>query len=158
MPLRTEHGRRGVLLSVGHDYRIVELEDEADARGPWKVRTARYVYAILDEQGNELLAYHWHPEDPSQPSGRSRIQTPHLHLSDTIQPIALGRSYAPVTLADMHVRTGHVLLEDVVELLLDEFGVHPLSNRWREIVEENRNRMGAGEHGEPPRNTRAQGL
>jgi hypothetical protein len=144
VPLRTEHGRRGILLSVGHDYRIVRLEDEADERGPWQMRTAKYAYVILDEQGNELLTYHWHPEDPFQPSGRSKVQSPHLHVAHTITSIPLGRNYADFALAEMHIRTGQVLLEDIVELLIDECGIHPLKDYWREIVDENRKRVRAG--------------
>lgn len=139
--LRTEHGRRGLWLSIGHDYRIVRLEDEADERRPWAVSTAKYAYVLLDEQGREVLAYHWHPEDPLQPSGRSKVQSPHIHLSDTIAPIVLGKDYDPFPLAEMHIRTGRVLLEDVVEFLIDECGVHPLTDGWRDIVDKNRRRV-----------------
>jgi hypothetical protein len=129
---------------VGHDYRIIKLEDEADERGPWKVSTVKYTYVLLDELGNELLAYHWHPEDPLQADGRSKVQSPHLHVPDTIEPISLGDRFDPFPLAEMHIRTGRVLLEDVVELLIDECGVQPLKDDWRQITEENRRRVLTG--------------
>ncbi len=139
-PLRTEHGRRGLWLSVGHDYRIVAVSGLGIVRAPWQVSTARYVYDILNAEGRELLTYHWHPEDPFRPDGRSKVQSPHLHLSDTFRPIPLGRDYAPLALAEAHVRTGQVLLEDVVTFLIEDCGIHPLKDEWREIVEGNRER------------------
>lgn len=141
VPLLGRRGRRGVWLSVGHEYRIVPREDEEDPLNRYNVSTAGYAYVILDEQGNEILAYHWHPQDLLQPGRRSKVRSPHLHLSNTVQPIPLGRDYAPVALADMHVRTGRMLLEDVVELLIEEFEVRPLASEWQEIIEENRSHV-----------------
>jgi len=138
--LSSEHGRRGLWLSVGHDYRIVKRAGDEDDSGPWQASTAKYAYVILDARDRELLAYHWHPEDPLHASGRSKVQSPHLHLSDTIAPIELGENDSPFALAEMHVRTGLVLLEDVVEFLIDECEVHPLNDDWRKIIEENRTR------------------
>lgn len=132
------NGRRGLALAVGHEYQIIKIEDDTALRGPWTVETTRYVYAILDELGNEVLTYHWHPEDPFQASGQSTVPTPHLHLSETIQPISLGEGFDPVTLAEMHLRTGRVSLEDIVELLIDELDVRPLHARWRQTLDENR--------------------
>jgi hypothetical protein len=54
-------------------YAIVRAEGE---RGPWKVRTEAYYYALHDPDARELVAYHWHPDVPGPDAGRR----PHLHL------------------------------------------------------------------------------
>lgn len=133
------YGRRGVFLAVRYGYRIVAIDNDRS----YVINAANYAYEILAEQGDEVLAYHWHPEDPFQPDGRSRMRAPHLHLSNTVHPIALGRDYAPVALADMHLRTGPVLIEDIVELLITEFDVHPLIPTWQTVVDENRRQVWA---------------
>src|ERR1035441_102287 len=65
-------GGPGLLkLRLVHHYRIAEVPDE---RGPWKVSTAGYFYALDDSRDREIIAYHWHP------GGRSPIRFPHLHV------------------------------------------------------------------------------
>lgn len=82
----------------------------------------------------EILLYHWHP------AGVSPVTDPHLHLSSKLPPIEVastGRSPHKVTLSDMHIRTGHILLEDVVRVLIDEFKVKPLRRDWEEVLARN---------------------
>lgn len=143
-PLRTAFGKRGLQLWVGHDYRIMDNEADIDQRIRWIVSTAKYAYVLQDTEDRELLAHHWHPDDPFQSSGRSTVQSPHLHLSHAVTPIPLGEQYDSFALAEMHSRTGRVLLEDGVEFLITECGVHPLNDDWQQIIDANRARVWDG--------------
>jgi hypothetical protein len=121
-------------LWVDHHYRIVRPTE----RGPYKVQTAAYYYALEDQDGREILAYHWHPSQP---------QYPHLHVGpgavDSQWLAAVERS--PQTnalrpdLMGAHLPTGRIALEDVVELVLDQFQVAPKRARhWRQTLTRSR--------------------
>lgn len=98
------------------------------------VRTSEYRYQILDAEGQEILAYHWHPV------GVSPVTYPHLHLSGRLAPLDLGPGREPIRLGGMHLptggRVGMVTLADVVRVLIDEFGVQSRRADWRRILAE----------------------
>jgi hypothetical protein len=102
-------------FSLRQRYQLVHLPEDPE-RGPWKVRTVDYYYAVHDDQGKELFAYHYHP------GGRSQMQRPHVHF----RALAVTRPQ----LEAAHYPTGRVALEEVLWMLLDEqanrFGVRPL--------------------------------
>jgi hypothetical protein len=83
-----------------------------------------YSHVLRDLDGNEIVAYHWHP------AGISSVRHAHLHLSNQVRPIELGRNQTPLSLADMHLATGVVPLAHVVRMLIEEFGVAPLRDDW----------------------------
>lgn len=91
-----------------------------------------YTYRLLNIEEREILAFHWHP------SGLSDVTDPHLHLSSRLNPIDMGRNQDPLPLAGMHIPTGFVTLEDVVRLLITEFGVRPRHSDWDTVLRENR--------------------
>lgn len=91
-----------------------------------------YEQRILDRDDREVLAFHWHP------TGLSNVTDPHLHLSSRLGQIEMGRNQAPLDLAEMHIPTGFVTLEDVVRLLITEFGITPLRSDWDALLTENR--------------------
>ena len=64
---------RRFTLQVRLRYYVVRLDGDAD---PWQVQTRDYAYTLSwrREPGENILAYHWHPD------GRSPITFPHLHL------------------------------------------------------------------------------
>ena len=95
-----------------------------------EVRILAYYYQILDVQEREILAYHWHP------AGASSVTHPHLHLSNRIPALDLGHNVPPVSLAEMHLPTGHVTFADVVRLLITEFGVEPRRDDWEATLRE----------------------
>lgn len=109
----------------------MEMNDRA---GFFEVRTASYLYRILDLNEREIIAYHWHPE------GVSPVVRPHLHLTSRIQPVSIDDPARPdleperIALAEMHISTGPVPFEDVVRLLIEEFRVIPLRSDWEEIL------------------------
>jgi len=96
------------------------------------VRTASYLYRLLSSEEHEILAFHWHP------TGLSNVTDPHLHLSSRLNPIEMGRNQDPLDLADMHIPTGFVTLEDVVQLLISEFDIRPRRADWDMLLRANR--------------------
>lgn len=134
-PLRWQHGRRGVELSVVLQYRVIEVRT-APAGERFRVLPSYYAYELLTETGRELLVYHWHPEDPLVPTGASEIPFPHLHLPEALRPVDLGGPYGTVDMLKMHVPTGPIHLAAVVGLLIREFGVTQLRDDWIEVLEE----------------------
>jgi hypothetical protein len=85
----------------------------------WQVTPSRYRYALLDANGAEILAYHWHP------SGTSQVDTPHLHVS---------ARHANLDLSPLHLPTGTVTPISFVRALIAEFGVEPLRTDWDAIL------------------------
>ena len=111
--------RGGLALTVEQRYEVVQAEGE---RGPWKVSTLAYIYALDDaESGHEVIAYHWHPD------GRSSEARPHLHLG-------AGAGVTRSALGDAHLPTNRVALEDVVRLAITDLGVEPLRVDWRDVL------------------------
>ena len=117
-------GPHGLSLWVGMRYRIVRAEG---ARGPWKIKTAGYAYAIDDRDGHEVLAYHWQEGTPPP--------YPHLHLGAGAGVNALVQK--------RHLPTGRVALEAVVRLLVAEFDVPPLRRDWRTVLRRGEERFKA---------------
>lgn len=107
-----------VSLWLRHFARVVEHEG---SQGPWRADTVGYYYALLDVEGREIIAYHWHP------GRRSSIDFPHLHLG-------AGSGVSRDELQKAHVPTGRVELEDVLALAIREFGVRPRREDWAEIL------------------------
>jgi hypothetical protein len=96
-------------------YGVTEVKGE---RGPWKVSTVAYYYALHDKQQSEILSYHWHP--------KTEHQDPHLHLQSG--------SKVMDSLRGIHLPTGRVTLEEVLRLLIEELRVKPLRMDWRKVL------------------------
>lgn len=129
--LRSARTREQFLVSLTIGYAINRVSDSGYA-----VNIEAYAYDILDNDGREILAHHWHP------SGISRVRRAHLHLSSKLPALEVGQGAAPLRLSDMHVNTGHVALEDVAESLIGEFGVCPLTRGWQAILDHGRDGTG----------------
>jgi len=134
--LRTTDGRRDLVLNIRHQYTVVHIPQDRD-RGPYKVKTRSYSYELLDRAENEVLLYHWHPEGISNEDG------PHLHVPcarNLWLPASdpSGTEGRHVAFNKLHLPTGRVLLEDVVELLILGFDIDPLRDDWRSVLDENR--------------------
>lgn len=120
-PLR---GENRLHLSVAIQYEVVPSPDPD--RGPWKVRTRKYMYHVVADDLTEVILFHWHPD------GKSAEQGPHLHMgSSQLTPNAVVSSKA-------HVPTGRVSLESVLELLIQDFGVVPLRPDWQDTLASSR--------------------
>lgn len=113
-------GKRRLGLASQFYYRVEKAEGES---GPWKVTTEAYQHALEDEDGREIIAYHWHPERGSA------YNYPHLHIGTGIGA-SLGEIHK------RHFPTGRVSLEDVLRLVIKEFGAEPARADWEEVLEE----------------------
>ncbi len=99
---------------------IREMESPS---GRWRVQVVAYFYAIENDEGREILTYHWHP------AARSPSVEPHLHLES-----ASGVTRA--RLLGAHLPTGHVTLAQLIRCLIEELGVEPRRADWRIILAE----------------------
>ena len=103
-----------------------------DVSDLYEARTVGYWYQILDREGRELLAYHWHPE------GVSPVVTPHVHMSHARWTIAPEGSARGPALADLHLPTVAVALADVVRRLITDLGARPRRPDWDDVLRANR--------------------
>jgi hypothetical protein len=105
---------------------LIALPDDehADYRGA----IIAYYYHVLDRERNELVAYHWHP------GGGGRVITPHMHISNRLAPLEIGRGEEPLALSGLHFPTNDVRLRDIVRFLFEELGVQPLRNDWIDLL------------------------
>jgi hypothetical protein len=110
--------KRFTIMAVQH-YHIIQQEG---ARGPWKVQTAAYYYTIGEagDREREIFAYHWHPARPNP------ITFPHFHIYHGAE---VGRD----DIRKAHFPTGRVAFEDVLRLMITQFGVEPRRDDWDAI-------------------------
>ena len=111
-------GPRKLALTVHHHYRVVEAEGEL---GPFKVRSAAYIYAVDDASGDEVVSYHWHPLTTPD------ITFAHLHfrrVADEYQELLHG-----------HFPTGRVSIERLVRFLIVELAVEPVRGDWQTVLD-----------------------
>ena len=116
-PVRLGRDRR-LHLSLRHRYDIVPAEGQPSA---WSVRTAGYLYEVLDDTRQRVLAYHWHPV------GHSQVTYPHLNIG--------GRT-APFDLTKAHLLAGPVTLVALIRMLITELDVEPLRLDWRDVLDQ----------------------
>ena len=100
-------------------YQIKEARGTNDERGPWKVSTTAYYYAVHNGHQREILAYHWHPNVGPK--------YPHLHLSKA--------SNITTVLSKKHIPTRRIALEEMLRFLIEELGVKPLRDNWSQTLE-----------------------
>lgn len=123
VPLRLTTGGR-IRFEISMD--VVGEVGSPDAP-PIGVRVSGYFFHVTEYQHREILAYHWHPD------GVSPVTTPHLHLSSRLPDIAVSEG-VEISLSAVHLPTGEVSAQDIVRLLITEFGVEPRRSDWRTIV------------------------
>lgn len=104
-PLESHDGEK-LWLSFEHDFKI-----QASGRG-YKVTTLAYRYGAEDEDHDEILLYHWHPE--------SEVKSPHLHV-----PCA---GNARRELRKAHLPTLRISFEDFLLCLISEFRIRAVAN------------------------------
>jgi hypothetical protein len=118
---------------VNHHYRVAR----PTGAGRWKVRTAAYFYGFDDDQGRELLAFHWHPEAPEA------VPYPHLHIGPGVVEmgslVSAGLSAQHNALRPeiqgAHIPTSRIALEQVLALALRHFNVPPLRADWELVFQ-----------------------
>lgn len=105
-------------LEIGMLYEIVQTDEPQ--RGPFKVTTRAYSYAINQPAGL-LAAHHWHP------TGESSYHEPHIHM--------------PAVFPGLHFPCGRTSLEEVVRFCIRELGVEPCRDDWESILAMNEDRF-----------------
>ena len=109
-------GPSGLALAVQVRFRPQQRGDGRD----WTAETVGYIYALVGPDGEDLLAYHWHPE------GLSRVTRPHVHIAAIRHPVVSARTHLP---------TGRAELADLVRLLIEELGVPPRRGDWSAVLD-----------------------
>jgi hypothetical protein len=106
-------------LSITQIFRTLQIA-EGEFKGQYKAKTQEYSYRLIEgsTQEEEVLAYHWHPNDPG-------VQFPHLHIKAAHR---------------IHFPTSRVCLEDFVYLLIRDYKIVPRLKHaeYTEILERNK--------------------
>jgi len=110
-------GRYRLELSVLHTY---VLKQRASELGAWQASTANYFYQVREWDGQEVIAFHWHPGRRGQPD------FPHLHVTSQSGSVQIP--------AKSHVPTGRISIESVVRFLIEELDVRPLRPDWDRVL------------------------
>jgi len=105
---------KSVRFSFQMQYRIVQAEGE---RGPWKVVTAGYNYSVQDRLEKEFFAYHWHRW--------VKPPFPHLHVCP---------GSGVNNLRKVHLPTARISVEEILQLLIEQFRVKPIRNDWEKVL------------------------
>jgi hypothetical protein len=114
-------GEAGFSLSVRHYYRV----KHGTGRSRWKVSTVAYYYELQTSSGDEVISFHWHPEQ------RSSVTSPHLHIGS-------GAGVKIEGFYKAHLPTPRVLLEDFLQMLIEDFDVQPERADWEIALQEGR--------------------
>lgn len=101
-----------------HLYDFIVREENRDA---WQVVSKGYFYTFSEQNGREIIAFHWHPESRDQPD------FPHIHVNSPSGASAIHRKH--------HVPTGRVSLESVVRFAIVELRVRPLRPDWERVLD-----------------------
>lgn len=122
-----------IYLVAGQVARVRPVDDP---RGPFKVRTDSYFYAIhvagsVNGATAEALAFQWTPDA----TGVSEVGFPHLHIGAVL--VAGQTALRPGSLHKAHIPTGRVSVEAVIRLAIREFGAKPLVSNWEEVLDRN---------------------
>jgi hypothetical protein len=104
-------------LSITQIFRVIP---HPELNGQFKARTQEYSYRLLSgpEEQTEILAYHWHPQEPG-------VHYPHLHIAAS---------------PGVHFPTSRVCLEDFVGMLIRDYKIRPklAHSQCKEILGRNK--------------------
>ena len=92
----------------------------------WKVYTDGYAYTVSEDPdlSHELISWHWHPT--------TRLDT-HIHVGKQ-HPTHSG-------LAEYHIPSGRVSLEQVIRFLIADLGVTPQRPNWDGVLSDSHRRF-----------------
>lgn len=122
-------------VAILHDYHIVKDDDRS-----YRATTDSWTYQILDDEGREVLAYHW--DSAETPA------TPHLHVGSVLMSSEI--HYLSKTFSNLHLPTERISIERIVYLLIKDFEVVPLRDDWEDVL--SRGQQGFEENRSWPRN------
>lgn len=128
-------GPSGLLFDAVQVFTLVEIGGSR-AGDHWRPTTTMYEYRLLDHRHEEQLVYHWQPGPDF--AGPDR---PHLHISAALEVHIDALNQREIDLDKLHIPTGHVTLQDVINMLTTEFHVAPLRRDWREALEQSHSKF-----------------
>ena len=135
VPLRLQTGRAELQLGIFIQYTIVEFPDEP-ARLQFRAMESSYIYEVMNRNGHELFAYHWHPK------GLSPIKAPHLHVTGAspfvLSPTPGRQETISIPVGKAHFPTGPISLQSIIRLLIEDFSVQSARPDWRAILHPDR--------------------
>lgn len=102
----------GLQLDIGLQYDIIRTDEPG--KGPYKVRTRAYDYALRDENSKTQVSFHWHP------LGESRYKDPHFHI--------------PPSWPGIHFPCERTSLESVIRLCIQELGAEHRRDDWDTVL------------------------
>jgi len=111
---------------VGQSPSLPRTGNRRPTRLGYKVETRLYDYALENQYGHEIIAFHWHPE-----SEHETVEFPHLHLGHGAADRLRRELY------DVHFPTTRIAFEELRILLLDYFGVEPQRADARDVLTAN---------------------
>jgi hypothetical protein len=98
---------------------------KANWLGKYKVTTRSYMYSIENDDRQEILAFHWHPESASP------IKTPHMHIGP-----GAGNTLRQ-EVRNAHFPTSRIAFEEFCLILLQEFKLVPERNDAADVLARN---------------------
>jgi hypothetical protein len=124
IPLKTNRGDMRLFLGQ-------QCETRLTAEGEHQVATVTYQYKLFAPGGgadaDALLRWEYVKRWP-----KPEDQWCRHHLQGPLT-LPLG---GEVSLKDLHLPTGYVVIEDVIRFFINDLGVRPLSPDWHKILEE----------------------
>ena len=115
-----------LFLYVGQNLRVARQQDKT-----WKLRTTGYRYRIQGSPGLEDEdCLRW--EYVSRETRDAQHCRHHLHLQGEYE---LGPRRT-IPLADVHIPTGWVMLEEIIRFLITDLGVRPKEEDWENPLRE----------------------
>lgn len=122
LELKTQKGGR-VYLRAAQNFKVEHhtgLQLARDLFTGSKVTVVGYAYDVgFTDRSEPLVAWHWHPATKE----RTHV---HVHATDEV----VGQ------LGGWHLPTSRIYFEDIVEHLVEDLDVVPLSADWRETLAE----------------------
>lgn len=94
---------------------------------PLTMSVVRYHYHVRDASNAEIVKYHFHPPGSEREDGNPwKPSVPYLHLHVTSN-VSIGS----VTFDRHHLPTGALPPTEFIRLLIEQWGVIPLTENWR---------------------------
>lgn len=121
LALRTE-GAHHVYLQATQRFVVV---DDSRYPGEFKTSTRQYIYWLSESaDGDPLISWHWHPE------AEAGKREPHAHVA--------AEGFTPWGKAGrkLHIPTERTPFELVVLFAIEDLGVLPARDDWREVLDE----------------------
>ncbi len=110
---RLQSGQLPLALRIAQQFQLARLDDVPRSER-WRVTITEYHYAVEvpEPAGDEILAFHWHPERRVI-ADRRLVSWPHLHIGD-------GELRRMHLTHRKHIPTQRVAMEDVLEFIIDD--------------------------------------